>query len=116
MAARQNLTVNQGEDYQQALILKDEAQELMDLTGYTFRGMAKLRYEDANPAFSLDFTLRDQATDPGVVDMRIAASSTSAVSIQKATKYKYDIEMVDADEIVRRIIEGEIQLNPEVTK
>lgn len=116
MVARQNLIVYQGADFQRALELKDESTALIDLTGYVFRGQAKARYEDANPAFTFTFTLRDQVADTGLVDMLIPASETSGVSINKQTKFKYDIEMVDASNKVRRIIEGEIQLNPEVTR
>lgn len=116
MVAKQNLIVYQGADFQRVLELKNESAVLMDLTSYVFRGQAKARYEDANPAFTFTFTLRDQTADPGLVDMLIPASETSAVSINKQAKYKYDIEMVDATGKVRRIIEGEIQLNPEITR
>lgn len=114
--ARQNLTVYQGADYQQSLEVRDESSVLMDLTGYTFRGQAKVAYADANPVLEFEFTLRDQGTEPGVVDMRITAADTSALSISKRTTYKYDIEMVDTDSIVRRVVEGNIDLHPEVTK
>lgn len=116
MVARQNLTVYQGADYQRALELKDNNQDLMDLTGYTFRGQAKAKYSDASAAFTFEFTLRDQVTDTGVVDMVIPASETAALAITRLSKYIYDIEMEDADGIIRRIVEGEIQLHPEVTR
>lgn len=116
MVARQNLTVYQGADFQRALELKDESSVLIDLTGYTFRGQAKLTYSESDPAFSFSFTLRDQGTDTGLVDMTISAAETAAVNISKTTRYLYDIEMVDADGIVRRIVEGSIELRPEVTK
>lgn len=116
MAARQNLTVNQGEDFRRVIELKDESMALIDLTGYVFRGQARLSYSDSDASFSFGFTLRDQVADTGLVDMIITDSSTSALSISKATRYLYDIEMVDADGYVKRILEGTILLNPEVTK
>lgn len=116
MVARQNLTVYQGADYQQALELRNESSVLIDLTGYVFRGQARVKYSDADPAFEFEFTLRDQVTQTGIVDMLIPAADTSALNISKVTTYLYDIEMVDADSIVRRIVQGEIQLHPEVTK
>lgn len=114
--AKQNLIVYQGADYQSSLEVRDESSVLMDLTGYTFRGQAKVSFSDANPVFSFEFTLRDQTTETGVVDMRITATDTSALSISKMTNYLYDIEMVDTGSIVRRIVEGRISLYPEVTK
>lgn len=114
--ARRNLTVYQGSDYQQSLEVRDNSEVLMDLTGYTFRGQARTDYSSASPSLEFDFTLRDQVTEPGVVDMRITAADTSALSITKRTTYVYDIEMVDTDSIVRRIVEGQLIVHPEVTK
>lgn len=116
MAAKENLIVNQGEDYQRVLTLKDNSDVPLNLTGYTFKGMAKHKYEDAAAAFNFEFTVRDQLTYPGIVDMIIPASETSDFIISKPSKYKYDIEMIDGNSITRRIIEGEILLNPEVTR
>jgi hypothetical protein len=114
--ARQNLTVYQGADYQASLEVRDESSVLMDLTGYTFRGQARTDYSAASPSLEFDFTIRDQVSEPGVVDMRITAADTSALSISKRTTYLYDIEMVDTNSIVKRIVEGRLELYPEVTK
>lgn len=116
MVARQNLSIYQGADFRRALELRNESSALIDLTGYTFRGQIKSSYADASPVFSFDFTLRNQVSDTGVVDMRLPAEDTAAVSITKPTDYKYDIEMVDGDGIVTRIVEGNVKLYPEVTK
>lgn len=116
MVAKQNLTVYQGADYERALEFKDESAVLMDLTGYTLRGQARAKYSDAEPAFSFTFTLRNQVSDTGLVDMLIPASATSAVSITKDTKFIYDIEWVNTSDKVKRLIEGELLLKPEVTK
>jgi hypothetical protein len=116
MVARQNLTVYQGADYRRALEFKDNSAVLMNLTGYTFRGQVKASYQDESAVFSFGFTLRDQTTDTGVVDMILTAADTSAVEISKATNYIYDIEMVDTDGYVTRVVEGSLKLYPEVTK
>jgi hypothetical protein len=116
MVATQNLTVYQGADYQQALELRDGSSALIDLTGYTFRGQAKVSYADTDAAFSFSFELRDQVSQTGLVDMSISAASTSALNITKETRYKYDIEMVDTDSKVTRLIQGVVLVYPEVTK
>jgi hypothetical protein len=116
MVARQNLTVYQGADYRRALEFKDNSAVLMDLTGYEFRGQVKLSYQEQDPVFSFGFTLRDQVSDTGIVDMILTAVDSSAVSINKETNYIYDIEMVDADGYVTRVLEGRLKLYPEVTK
>lgn len=114
--AKQNLTVYQGADYRKVLTFKDESQNLMDLTGYTFRGQVKVAYSDSLPTLTIAFTLRDQTLEQGKVDMLIAAADTSALSIAKKAKYIYDVEMLDTNGKITRILEGEIALHPEVTK
>lgn len=116
MAATHNLIVNQGEDYQRVLRVKDETDTLIDLTGYSFRGQARLKYSDSNPAFSFEFTVRDQVSDVGVVDMLISATETAALSLTKTTNYLYDVEMVKPDGKIKRLFQGTLQLHPEVTK
>lgn len=116
MVARHNLTVYQGADYERALELRNNSGVLMDLTGYTFRGQARTSYSANDASLSFSFTLRDQGTDPGIVDMRITAASTAALSITRATDYIYDVEMVDTDSKVKRLFEGTLRLHPEVTK
>lgn len=114
--ARHNLTVYQGADYRRALEFKDESAVLMNLTGYTFRGQVKAKYSDSSPTFSFSFTLRDQATEPGLVDMLLAAADTAAITMTKEADYIYDIEMVKPDGDVVRVLEGRLKLYPEVTR
>lgn len=116
MVATKNLTVYQGSDFRLVLEFKDESLVLMDLTGYSFRGDAKLKYSDLTPAFSFTITVRNQATNKGLTDLLIAATATSPLSISRQTNYIYDIEMVTALGDVKRILEGTIILHPEVTK
>lgn len=116
MAAIHNLVINQGEDYQRVLNIRDESDTLIDLTGYSFRGQARVKYGDSDPAFSFEFTVRDQGTDIGVVDMLIPATATAELSITKDTKYLYDVEMIKPDTKVKRLFQGDALLKPEVTK
>lgn len=116
MVARHNLTVYQGSDYRRAMELRDNLDTLMDLTGYVFRGQVRQKYADSNATFSFTFTLRDQTSEEGMVDMLLAATDTALVSISKITDYIYDIEMVTADGDVKRIMEGNLKLHPEVTR
>lgn len=116
MVAKDNITVYQGSDYRRALEFKNESAVLMDLTGYVFRGQVRAEYSSASPVFSFSFTLRNQTTSPGLVDMLLSAADTAAVSIAKITSYIYDIEMVTASGDVKRIVEGKLNLHPEVTR
>lgn len=116
MVVKQNLIVYQGADFRRVMELKNESSALLDLTDYIFRGQAKTAYQESSPSFNIDFVIRDQLTDPGVVDMSISSTETALLILRKETSYLYDIEMVDANGIVRRILEGTILVYPEVTK
>jgi hypothetical protein len=116
VVATQNLVIYQGADFQRALEFKDESEVLMNLTGYTVRGQAKVSYSDSSAAFAFTFTLRNQTTDTGMVDMSLPAATSAAITITKITEYIYDLELVDGSGIVRRFLEGKIKLHPEVTK
>lgn len=115
--AKQKLTVYQGADYQRVLTLKDESGVPMDITGYTFRGQARVDYSSSSASLTFGFTVRTQSGDDvGRVDMLISSDDTSALGIVKKTNYLYDIEMVDTGAKVTRIVEGQLELIPEVTK
>lgn len=114
--AKQNITVYQGSDYRKVLIFKDNSDNLMDLTGYTFRGQVKVAYSDSLPVLSFAFTARDQVTEQGYADLVLAAADTAALSISKKTSYIYDMELVDPSGFVTRFLEGSLTLMPEVTK
>jgi hypothetical protein len=117
MATRLNFTVDQGSDFDRAMEFRDESSTLIDLTGYTFRGQARTSVDASSVSFSLTFTVRTQSGgNLGYVDMRIADSDTSALSITKDTVYVYDIEWVKPNGDVRRIFEGQITVRPEVTR
>lgn len=116
MVAKQNLTIYQGSDFRRVLELKDESEQLMNLTDYVFRGQAKVSYSSNEPAFTIDFTIRDQVAETGLVDLHISSVSTALLNLPKMTKYLFDIEMVEPLGDVKRILEGEMQVFPEVTK
>ena len=116
MVAKQNLTVYQGSDLRKVLEFKDESSVLMDLTGYSFRGQAKPNYTVATPSFEFTFTLRDQVSSTGLVDVHLPASQTENLAITKETNYIYDFELITPAGDVKRFMEGIVKVYPEVTK
>lgn len=116
MVARQNLTVYQGADFRRALEFRDEAGSIMDLTGYSFRAQGRTSYAANSASFSFVFTVRNQVSDKGFVDMHLPAASTAALSLNKEQDYFYDLEMVLPSGDVRRVMEGKVKVYPEVTR
>ena len=116
MANSLNLSVDQGTTFARVLTLKDGSNVAIDLTGYTFRGQARAKFSDTNAAFSFTFSLRDQTSETGKVDMKILPASTASLSIIEETTYHYDVEMISGGGDITRIFEGSLTLRPEVTK
>lgn len=113
-----NFDLNQGEDFYRLLTIKDSNDVAIDITGYTFRAQARLAIEDTSPAFSFTFTLKDQTTNTGEVEMTLPNATASLIECidNVKTKYFYDIEMVDTNSKVTRLMYGKITVYPEVTR
>lgn len=107
MATRINLFVDQGSDYRSTVQLEDENGPI-DLTSYTARGSFREHYSSLT-AYPINIGL----SNTGVVELQIPASLTSGI---RAKRYVYDIELVSSANVVSRIIEGILTINPEVTR
>jgi hypothetical protein len=116
MSNKLNLSIDQGTDFLRTLTLKSDANTTIDLTDYEFRGQAREAYDSKNAAFSFSFSIKNQGTNQGEVDMTLANAVSTALKLSAATEYYYDVEMVDAGSKVTRILEGVVTMNPEVTK
>lgn len=115
MAQRVILSIDQGTDTQVSVFIKDSTGTAIDLTGASAR-----------------MQLRTQINAPEVVDELTTANSRIVISDQPGTlslifpngvttdtpagTYVYDLEMVDSDGLVSRVMEGTITIRPEVTR
>lgn len=109
-----DLTVRQGEDFYRLLTIQDQNGNDINLTGYTFT--AQIRETYSSPLFmSFSFTILDQDTNTGEVEMEISAATSSAKVINSELVYKYDVEMNDGTSTTR-IMEGNCIISPEVTR
>lgn len=122
MAGKYNIEISQGSDYTLAITLKDPSGTPINLTGHTFTGQIRKTASDFTIQAPFTFTLLDQGTDPGRVNMTLAASVSSGISLDKSTgasrkitTMTYDVESDNAGSITRWL-EGLVQLSPEVTK
>ena len=108
-----NFNIFQGADFSLNVELKDSLGVARNLTGKSFRGMARRRIEDTLPAFEFVFTPIDLSI--GTFSIKITSDTTTGLSDRRITKFVYDVEMfLGAD--VERILMGEITMYPEVTR
>ena len=112
MAARLNLTIEQGATFQ-AVITWEIDGDPVDLTGYEARMQARQTVKSDSKVLDLD-------TDSGItlggvlgtITIDLTAEQTADINIGKLV---YDLELVTGD-YVKRLVQGNITIKPEVTR
>ena len=110
-AATYDLVVDQGSDFAIDLTIT-EGGSAKNLTGYS--GRAQLRTTHAASSATASFTVSVVNASNGTMKMEMQASTTSGIT---AGRYVYDMEIHTAnDATVKRLIQGSVTINPEVTR
>jgi len=110
-AATYNLTIDQGSDFNIDLVVK-EGGSVKNLTGYSARAQLRAKRDSSTAAASFDCTVTSALE--GKIRMQLSNATSSGIS---AGRYYYDLEIYTAtDAIVKRLIQGEVTLNQEVTR
>jgi len=114
MSNKLDLEVKQGETFFRLLNIKDEFGAPIDLTGFTFFGQIRT---SPLAALFLDFSFNvlDQVNKKGMVEMTIPSNASVKKKISVKSNLVYDVEMNTGSE-VRRILQGAIIFDPEITK
>ena len=111
-AAVYNLVIDQCSDFAINLTIK-ELGAVKNLTGYSARAQMRSSRTSSTVAATFTCTVLTPATD-GIVKMQLGNAVSSALT---AGRFFYDLEIhTSADAVVRRLIQGEVTLNPEVTR
>jgi hypothetical protein len=111
-AANYNLVIDQGSDFAVQLLIK-EGGSAKDLTGYSARAQLRTTKSSTTVAASFTCTVLSPATD-GKVKMELPNAVSTGMS---SGLYYYDLEIYTADNvIVKRLIQGEATISPEVTR
>jgi|TARA_R110002167_G_scaffold24867_4_gene87002 hypothetical protein len=111
-AGTYNLVVDQGSDFAVDLAITEEG-VAKNLTGYSGRAQIRSSHTASTISGSFVCTLVGAATE-GVMKLSLTAATTSAMA---SGVYVYDLEIfTGSDAVVKRLIEGTVTLNPEVTR
>lgn len=110
MAIYANITVDQGSDYSSTITVEDSVGDVADLTGFSSRGQIRKTYSSLT---SYDFITSIPYPTSGVIEISIPNSTTSAM---KPGRYVYDVEVVSSNGTVTRVIEGQLEVTPSVTR
>lgn len=111
MAITYNLNVDQGADFSQIFTLKDNSNNIRNLTGYTGRAQLRRSYaSNSNVTFAVTLDV------PAEGNVKISLTNAQTANL-KYGRYLYDVELVYTPTgNVERIREGIVTINPEVTR
>ena len=110
-AGYQELFIEQGSDYVTTITLDDVDGTPFDLSDYTGKSQIRKSYYSANS--TAEFII--QITDPpaGTIFMKLDANTTSDIA---AGRYVYDVAIKDTANTVTRVLEGIVNVLPQVTR
>lgn len=108
MTTRNDIVINQGATFSTSINLVDAANNPLSLAGYTAASQMKRWYTSIN---STTFTVAINATS-GVIALSLPANVTANLV---HGRYVYDVDLVDSANVVTRIVEGMVVVNPGVT-
>jgi hypothetical protein len=109
MAIYANLTVDQGTDFDASVDVTDANGNGVDLSNYTYFGQVRKTYGSLT---AVDFTI---TLDPNQYTLIIALSADQTNNM-KPGRYVYDVEVRDELNITTRVLEGQLEVTPSVTR
>lgn len=119
MAAKYNLLIEQGETFRRTFNIKDSNNDPLDMSGYLARMQVRARYTSETPLIDIDSDSKGGITiHPGSVVGRIDISVSDAVTAALSAPQigVWDLEVVDGDGVVSKLLKGLVKINPEATK
>jgi hypothetical protein len=110
-AAYQELFLEQGSTFNTNITLDDINGVPYDLTGVTAKSQIRKSYYSANT--TADFSVSINIPTSGVILLSLAANTTANIA---AGRYVYDVAIKDTANTVTRVLEGIVNVIPQVTK
>lgn len=109
MPINTNLELYKGDYVELFVVVKDDADVPINLTGYTARASLKLTYSDGSP---VHFVCTIPTPANGTV--KIYLSSTTSSTLVPGS-YIWDFEIINAESDSRTYLAGDVVVNAEVT-
>tara|TARA_X000000368_G_C22376879_1_gene427271 strand:+ start:126 stop:461 length:336 start_codon:yes stop_codon:yes gene_type:complete len=110
MAIVSNLTVDQGATFNAQIDITDDSSNAQNLTGYSVAGQIRKSYDSTTyTAFSASVS---NATG-GTITISLTSTQTNALA---AGRYVYDVEITSGGGVVTRVLEGQVEVTPGVTR
>lgn len=110
-AAYQELFLEQGTTFTTNITLDDIDGVPYDLTGVTAKSQIRKSYYSANT--TAEFTTTINIPNTGIILLSLDAPTTANIA---AGRYVYDVAIKDNANTVTRVLEGVVNVIPQVTK
>jgi hypothetical protein len=111
MSAKYDLVLYQGATFNRTLEVKDNNSAAVDITNYTFAGQIRTSALSGTVAGTFTITITSAAN--GRVTWTMSATNTALLPAQQCV---YDLEMTQANGDVVRLLEGYVDIKPNVTR
>ena len=114
MASNYDFSIDQGSDFRMPIELKNSDGTATDLSGYKVQMQLRRRVQSVDVDDSL-------STEDGRIELvpksgKFVLIFPHAVTEKLSGEYFYDIELISSEGLIRRILQGKISLDPEVTR
>ncbi len=120
LVTHEDIVINQGTDVAIELHLVYDSGSVYDLTNKSVASKMKRRYNDSSgdPAtVSFNSIVATPPTD-GIITLSLTNTQTDA--LETRGRYVYDVELSytdsDSNTIIERVLQGNIEVSPSVTK
>ena len=110
MAIVSNLTVDQGATFNAQIDVSDDSGNSQNLTGYSVAGQIRKTYDSTTYTA---FTASVSNATGGTISISLTSTQTNAL---KAGRYVYDVEITSSGGVVTRVLEGQVEVTPGVTR
>lgn len=112
MSGYVELHIDQGANFRNVINITDDITNTpINVYGYTAESQMRRSYYSANISANIICTFSNTAN--GELIMTMPAANTAAL---KAGRYVFDIKVTDRSNVVSRILEGIVTVNPSVTR
>ena len=109
-AGTYNFIMEQGATFTRQLTVKESGSAL-NLTGYSVASLMRSTHDSSTVAGTFTCTISNASG--GIITMSMTASATGAI---EEGIYVYDLEVTSGGSTVTRLLQGEVTVNPEVTR
>lgn len=105
-----DIEIYEGDDLDFEMEVRDAANTLVNLTGYTAKGQVKTSYADLSP-----LTLVTTIPTPTNGIVKVSLANTVTAGLTAGGDYIYDIQLTNPSGKIRTYLTGDIIVLPEVT-